>query len=105
MAIIHIESKAQFQKEVLESKVPVLVDFFATWCGPCKMIAPILEEIASEREDFKVCKLDVDQVQELAAEYQVMSIPTLMVFRDGKPGAPALGARPKQAILALVDNG
>ena len=105
MAIIHIESKEQFQKEVLESNVPVLVDFFATWCGPCKMIAPTLEEIAQEREDFKVCKIDVDQVQELAIAYQVMSIPTLMVFRDGKPGAPALGARPKQAILNLVDNG
>ena len=105
MAIIHIENEEQFRKEVLESKIPVLVDFFATWCGPCKMIAPILEEIAQEREDFKICKIDVDQVQPLAIAYQVMSIPTLMVFRDGKPGAPALGARPKQAILNMIDNG
>ena len=103
MAIIHIENQQQFQQEVLESKVPVLVDFFATWCGPCKMIAPILEEIAEEREDFKIAKIDVDQVQALAIEYQVMSIPTLMVFREGKPGAPALGARPKQAIIDMVD--
>lgn len=105
MAIIHIENKEQFQKEVLQSKIPVLVDFFATWCNPCRMIGPILEDIASEREDFKVCKIDVDQARELAAEYQVMSIPTLMVFRDGKAGAPALGARPKQAIIDLVENG
>jgi thioredoxin 1 len=105
MAIIHIENEEQFRKEVLESKIPVLVDFFATWCGPCKMIAPTLEEIAQEREDFKICKIDVDQVQPLAIAYQVMSIPTLMVFRDGKPGAPALGARPKQAILNMIDNG
>jgi thioredoxin 1 len=104
MAIIHIENEEQFRKEVLESKIPVLVDFFATWCGPCKMIAPTLEEIAQEREDFKICKIDVDQVQPLAIAYQVMSIPTLMVFRDGKPGAPALGARPKQAILNMIDN-
>ena len=103
MAIVYIENREQFQKEVLESKVPVLVDFFATWCGPCKMIAPILEEIAEEREDFKIVKIDVDQVQALAAQYQIMSIPTLMVFRDGKPGAPVLGARPKQAIIDLVD--
>ena len=104
MAIIHIENEEQFRKEVLESKIPVLVDFFATWCGPCKMIAPTLEEIAQEREDFKICKIDVDQVQPLAIAYQVMSIPTLMVFRDGKHGAPALGARPKQAILNMIDN-
>lgn len=104
MAIIHIESKEQFVNEVLHSDKPVLVDFFATWCGPCKMIAPVLEEVAREREDVKVVKIDVDQVQELAIEYQVMSIPTLIVFRDGKPGAPALGARPKQAILSQIDG-
>lgn len=103
MAIIHVENEAQFQKEVLESKIPVLVDFFATWCGPCKMLAPILEEIAGEREDFKIVKIDVDQAQPLAMAYQIMSIPTLIVFKDGKPGDPALGARPKQAIIDMVD--
>ena len=104
MAIIHVENQQQFENEVLRSDKPVLVDFFATWCGPCKMIAPVLEEIAEEREDIKVVKIDVDQAQELAIAYQVMSIPTLIVFRDGKPGAPALGARPKQAILAQIDG-
>ena len=104
MAIIHIENEQQFQNEVLQSNIPVLVDFFATWCGPCKMIAPTLEEIASEREDFKICKVDVDQLPALAAQYKIMSIPTLIVFNDGKPGAPAMGARPKQAILAQVEN-
>ncbi len=104
MAIIHIENKEQFEKEVLQSKAPVLVDFFATWCGPCKMLAPVLDEIAAEREDFKICKIDVDQVQELAIAYQVMSIPTLIVFKDGKPGAPSLGAKPKQAVIDLVEN-
>lgn len=104
MAIIHIENEQQFQSEVLESKTPVLVDFFATWCGPCKMIAPTLEEIAAEREDFKICKIDVDQLPALAQEYKVMSIPTLIVFKDGKPGTPSLGARPKQAIISQVEN-
>jgi len=104
MAIIHIENEQQFQNEVLESKLPVLVDFFATWCGPCKMIAPTLEQIAGEREDFKICKVDVDQLPAVAAQYKIMSIPTLIVFKDGKAGSPAMGARPKQAILDQVDN-
>ena len=104
MAIIHVENKEQFVQQVLQSDKPVLVDFFATWCGPCKMIAPILEEVDQEREDVKIVKIDVDQAQELAMEYKVMSIPTLILFKDGKPGAPALGARPKQAILAQIDG-
>ena len=104
MAIIHVENKEQFVQQVLQSDKPVLVDFFATWCGPCKMIAPILEEVDQEREDVKIVKIDVDHAQELAMEYKVMSIPTLILFKDGKPGAPALGARPKQAILAQIDG-
>ena len=104
MAIIHIENEQQFQNEVLNSKLPVLVDFFATWCGPCRMVAPILDEIAQEREDFKIVKIDVDANPQLAAQYQIMSIPTLIVFKDGVPGAPNLGARPKQAIIDLVEN-
>lgn len=104
MAILHIENASQFEKEVLQSQKPVLVDFFATWCGPCRMVAPILDEIAQEREDFKIVKVDVDQAQELAARYQIMSIPTLIVFKNGVPGAPTLGARPKQAIIDLVEG-
>lgn len=104
MAIIHIENKEQFEKEVLQSSIPVLVDFFATWCGPCRMVGPILDELAEEREDFKICKIDVDQAQDLAAQYRIMSIPTMIVFKDGKAGTPSLGAKPKQAIIDLVEN-
>ena len=104
MAIIHIDNVQQFQQEVLNSDKPVLVDFFATWCGPCRMVAPILDEIAEEREDFKVVKIDVDHAQELAAQYQIMSIPTMIIFKNGRASAPSLGAKPKQAIIDLVEQ-
>ena len=92
-----------FQEEVLQSDRPVLVDFWASWCGPCRMVIPIVEEIAEEREDIKVVKVNVDEEQELAAQYQIMSIPTLMVFKNGKITAQALGALPKNQILDLLD--
>ena len=101
MSVLHI-TKAAFQEEVLNSDKPVLLDFFATWCGPCRMIAPTLEEIAAEREDIKVCKIDVDAEPELAAKYQIASIPTLLVIKDGKVVNQSLGAKPKAQILAML---
>lgn len=101
MSVLHI-TKENFEAEVLKSDKPVLVDFYAVWCGPCKMIAPILEEIAQEREDIKVCKINVDEEPELAARYQVVSIPSLFVIKDGQVTNQSLGARPKPQILEML---
>ena len=101
MSAQHI-TKETFEAEVLKSDKPVLLDFFAVWCGPCKMIAPILDEIAEEREDIKVCKINVDEEPELAAKYQVMSIPTLFVIKDGQVVNQSLGAKPTAQILAML---
>ena len=102
MAALKI-TKDNFQTEVLEAQGTVLVDFWASWCGPCKMIGPIIDQIADERSDVKVCKINVDDEQELAVQFKVMSIPTLMVFKDGKVVNQSLGAKPKAAILAMLD--
>ena len=102
MSVLHI-TKENFESEVLKSEKPVLLDFFATWCGPCRMVGPIIEQIAEENEDIKVAKLDVDELPEIAKEYRVVSIPTLMVFKEGKVVNQALGAMPKEKILALLD--
>jgi thioredoxin 1 len=92
---------SSFADDVLTSDKPVLVDFWATWCGPCKMVAPVLEEIAAEnREKLTVAKLDVDENPNAARDYQVMSIPTLILFKDGKPVKKIVGARSKTALLA-----
>lgn len=101
MATITITSQ-NFEEEVLRSDKPVLLDFWAPWCGPCRMVGPILEEIAAERPDIKVGKVNVDEQTALASRFGVMSIPTLLVFRDGKPTAQSVGARPKQQILSLL---
>ena len=95
-------NKDNFQEVVLNSDKPVLVDFWASWCGPCRMVAPVLEEIANERSDVKVCKINVDEEPELAGRYNVMSIPTLLVMKDGQVVNQAVGARPKSQILSLL---
>lgn len=99
---VHYINKHNFEQDVMNSQQTVLVDFFATWCGPCKMISPTLEQIAEERPDVKVCKIDVDQEPELAARFGVMSIPTLMVVKNGCITEQTLGAQPKQAILDML---
>ncbi len=102
MSVIHVTSE-NYAREVLESGKTVLLDFSAVWCGPCRMIAPYLEQIAEEREDIKVCKIDVDESPDLAAQYRVVSIPTLVVLRNGKTVTQSVGAMPKDEILALLD--
>ena len=91
-----------FEAEVLQCEQPVLVDFFATWCGPCKMIAPVIEQIAAENAAIKVCKVDVDQAPELAERYGVQSIPTLVVIKNGEVTNRAVGFRSKADILAMI---
>ena len=101
MSVMNI-TKENFDQEVLRSDKPVLVDFWASWCGPCRMVLPLVDEIAGEREDIKVCKVNVDEQPELAAQYRVMTIPTLMVFKNGEITNQSAGAKPKQQILAMI---
>lgn len=95
-------NEVNFEQEVLNSKEHVLVDFYADWCGPCKMVGPILEQISEEDSSVKIAKVNIDENPDLAAKYKVMSIPTLMVFRGGQPDKPLIGAGSKQAILNLL---
>jgi thioredoxin 1 len=94
---------ANFQAEVIESQTPVLVDFWAPWCGPCRVVAPVLEEIASEREDLRIVKLNIDENQQTAASFQVLSIPTMILFKGGQPAKTIIGAYPKRKIEAELD--
>ena len=101
MSVVNI-TQVNFQEEVLKADRPVLLDFWASWCGPCRMVAPVVEEIAAERPDIKVGKVNVDEQPELAGRFGVMSIPTLVVMKDGKAVNQAVGAQPKSQILALL---
>jgi len=102
MSALHLDDK-NFEQEVLKSNLPVLVDFWAEWCGPCRAIAPIIEELAGELQGkMKVAKLNVDEAQDLAGNYNVMSIPTLLVFKNGQPVEQIVGAMPKPQLLAKI---
>lgn len=101
MSVVKV-NKENFENEVLKSDKKVLLDFYADWCGPCRMVGPIVEEIANEYPEYKVCKVNVDEENELAASFQVMSIPSLFVLENGKVVNQSLGAKPKAQILEML---
>ncbi|MCD8230242.1 MAG: thioredoxin [Clostridiales bacterium] len=101
MSVLKITAD-NFDEEVINSDKPVLLDFWASWCGPCRMMSPVVDEIAEERTDIKVGKINVDEEPELAKEFQVMSIPMLVVIKDGEIANQTVGAQPKASILALL---
>ena len=103
MSVIAIHPD-NFEKEVLQSDRRVLLDFYADWCGPCRILSPTVEEIAREHPEYKVCKLNVDEETLLAGAFEIMSIPTLLVFEKGKVIAKSLGAKPKAQVLALLES-
>ncbi len=101
MAVVYV-NKENFENEVIRSDKPVLLDFYADWCGPCRMIAPVLDEIAAEHPEYKICKVNVDEEGELAEKFGVMSIPSLFVLKNGEVVNQALGAQPKGRLLELL---
>ncbi len=103
MAILTV-TKDNFMDEVLKSDKPVLIDFWATWCGPCRMMSPVIDEIAAENADIKVGKINVDEQPELAQKYGVMSIPTVILFKNGQPAFTSIGAKPKAAMMQLING-
>lgn len=103
MSAINI-SKSNFQEEVIHSDKPVLLDFWAPWCGPCRMVVPLVDEIAQERNDIKVGKINIDEQAELASKFGIMTIPTLLVIKDGQIVNKAIGARSKNKILELIEQ-
>ena len=98
----HIISSEEFQNLVLDSDKPVLVDFFATWCGPCQMLAPVIEDLSAENDDFEVYKVDVDESEDLALKYRIMSVPTLCRFEDGEVVSKIVGARSKAELIEFM---
>ncbi len=102
MSVLNL-TKEIYENEVLKSDKKVLIDFYATWCGPCRMVSPIVDEIAEEHPEYLVCKVNVDEQPELAKEYRVMSIPMLVVLKDGEVVESVVGARPKEAILEMLN--
>lgn len=94
---------ADFAAEVIQSDKPVLVDFWAPWCGPCRLVAPVLEELAGERDDLKIVKLNIDENQQTAAQHQILSIPTLLLFKDGQVAKKVVGAMPKDRLKAEIE--
>jgi len=103
MSAVQAIDQATFEQEVLSSSLPVLIDFWAPWCGPCRMLGPVVDEIAREREDIAVGKVNVDEEMQLARRFRVMSIPTLVLFKDGEEMERKQGAWPKEEILAMLD--
>ena len=103
MSVINITFE-NFEEEVIKSQKTVLVDFFAPWCGPCRMLSPIVDEIAEERTDIKVCKVNTDEQEELAMRFGIMSIPTLIVFKNGEPVRKTMGVQPKAANRMEYSN-
>ena len=101
MAALHI-TKENFEQEVLRADQPVLVDFWASWCGPCRMLLPVIEELAGEDTGAKICKINIDEQPELAEQFKVMTIPTLMVFKNGEAVTSSIGAKPKNEILEML---
>lgn len=100
---VTVITQDNFEAEVVNSDKPVLVDFWASWCGPCKQLSPVVDQIAEEKDDVKICKLNVDEQQDLAVKYKVMSIPTLIVFKNGEEAKRSVGVIPKEEILALFE--
>lgn len=103
MAVLHVNEN-EFQKEVLESSKPVLADFFATWCGPCQMLGKVLEELGNEQDDFKIVKIDIDKNPELRKQWEISTVPSLFMIKDGKVKDSAVGFLPKQVLVQKMQN-
>lgn len=104
MAIIKV-TEDNFEQEVLQSQIPVLADFNATWCGPCKMLKPVLEELAEEREDCRIVSIDTDEAPELAMEYEIFGVPCVVLFKDGAERKRIVGLQPKEEFVRLLEEG